>query len=252
MIFSALVTHILWWFSIALEIAILLGIFRRKLLFTLPFFFYYILSMLSRDIVLVFIKYPGNLYARIYWYGEVVTVFLALAVILETVKYVFPRNSALRVALKLARALAAIAALVATLMILMAEVTPEGDRIFKLIILAERSVKFVEVIWLILVINVISHYGNNWRQYSVGIVAGLGVHAALTLAIFELRTYANFVGDTTFVLFNLAAYDVAAMIWAFFFLRSWSSLPSPHLPETNLSEWNDAVTAYTQQWHRRY
>ena len=141
MIFSGLVIHILWWFSIALEIAIVFGIVRRKLLFTLPFFFSYILSMLSRDIVLVFIKYPGNLYARIYWYGEVVTVLLALAVIFETVKYVFPQNSALKVVLKLARALGAIAALVATLMMLMAEVTPEGDRIFNLIILAERSVK---------------------------------------------------------------------------------------------------------------
>jgi hypothetical protein len=29
-------------------------------------------------------------------------------------------------------------------------------------------------------------------------------------------------------------------------------LPLPHLPETNLSEWNEAVNAYTQQWYRRY
>ena len=252
MIFSGLVTHILWWFSIALEIAIVFGIIQRKLLFTLPFFFSYIISMLSRDIVLVFIKYPGNLYARIYWYGEIVTVLLALAVIFETAKYVFPEYFAVKVVLKLARALGAIAALVAILMMLMAEVTPAGDRIFNLIVLAERSVKFVEVIWLILVIKVSSHYGNNWRQCSVGIVAGLGVHAALTLAIFELRTYANFLSDTTFVLCNLAAYDAAAVIWAFFFLGTWRSLPSAHLPETNLSEWNDAVTAYTQQWYRRY
>jgi len=252
MIFSSLLTHILWWFSIALEIAIVFGIVRRKLLFALPFFFSYILSMLCRDIVLVFIKYPGNLYARIYWYGEVVTVLLALAVIFETAKYVFPQYSALKVVLKVARALGAIAGLVAILMMLMAEVTPEGDHIFNLIILAERSVKFVEVIWLILVTSVITYYGNNWRQCSIGIVAGLGVHAALTLAVFELRTHANFVSDIAFVLCNLAAYNAAAVIWMFFFLSTWRSLPSTDLPETDLSEWNHAVTAYTQQWYRRY
>jgi hypothetical protein len=252
MIFSNLVTHILWWFSIALEIAIVFGIVRRKLLLTLPFFFSYILSMLCRDIVLVFINYPGNLYARIYWYGEVVTVLLALAVIFETARYVFPQYSGLKLVLKVARALGAIGALVAILMMFVAEVTPEGDHVFNVIILAERSVKFVEVIWLILVITVISHYGSSWRQCSVGIVAGLGVHAALTLAVFELRTHANFVSDTTFVLCNLAAYNAAAMIWTFFFLGKWRSLPAAHLPEANLSEWNDAVTAYTQQWYRRY
>lgn len=251
MISSGLVTHILWLFSIGLEAAIVFAIIRRKLLLTVPFFFSYITAMLSRDIVLVFIEYPSNLYARVYWWGEIVTVFLALAVILETVKYIFPHYPFLKAGLKLARALGGIAAIAAILMMVLAEVRPSSDRGFELIVLAERSVKFLEAIWLILVMTLISHSGNNWRQYSVGIVTGFGVYAALTLALFELRTHSNLVSDATFVLGDSAAYSISAIIWAFFFLRSWRSLPSAHLPETNLSEWNDAVTAYTQQWYRR-
>lgn len=252
MISFALLIRILWLFSIALETAILFVILRRKLLLTFPFFFAYASSMLSRDIVLIFIRYPSNLYARIYWYGEIVTVFLALAVIFETIRCIFPEYPFLRLGLNLAKMLGSVAALAAILMMVLAEAGPGSDHIFDLILLAERSVKFVQASWLILVMMLISYYGISWRRYSIGIVAGFGVHAALTLAFFELRTHANLVSNAFFVLCNLAAYDLSAVIWAVFFLRSWRTLPSPHLPETNLSEWNDAVSAYTQQWYRRY
>src|SRR4051812_22958043 len=99
---SSVVTHILWLCSIGLEAAIVFAIVKRKLLLTLPFFFSYISAMLCRDIVLAFVKYPSNVYARIYWYGEIVTIFLALAVICETVKYILPQYPFLKVALKLA------------------------------------------------------------------------------------------------------------------------------------------------------
>jgi hypothetical protein len=207
--------------------------------------------MLSRDIALVFIKYHSNLYARVYWYGEIVTIFLALAVIVETVKYIFPQIPFLKLGIKLARVLGAIAALAAILMMVLAEVTPGGDRVFAFIILAERSAKFVEASWLILVITLFSHSADNWQQYPVGIVAGLGTYAALTLVLFELRTHPHLVSDGAFVLFDLAAYNISAIIWTVFFLRSWRSLPIAHLPDNNVSEWNEVVAGYTQQWYRR-
>jgi len=252
MISFSLVTHLLWFLSIALEAAIVFVILRRKLLLTFPFFFAYTCSMFSRDIVLTFIRYPSNLYARVYLYGEIVTVFLALAVIFETIKCILPEYPFLKAGLNLAKMLGAVAALTAILMMALAEAGPGSDHIFDLIVLAERSVKFMQASWLILVMMLISYYGISWRRYSVGIIVGFGVHAALTLAFFELRTHANLVSNAIFVLCNLAAYDISAVIWAVFFLRPWRSLPAAHLPETNLSEWNDAVTAYTQQWYRRY
>ena len=181
MISSAIAVQVLWYLSIALEAAIVLAMVRRKLLLRIPIFFSYIAAMLCRDIVLTFIHYPSDLYARVYWYGEIVTIFLALAVICDTVKNIFPQYQFLRVALKLAVAVGSAAALVAILMVVLTEVGPSKDRVLAVIVLAERSVKFVEAIWLILVIMLISLIGGSWRRYSVGVVAGLGFNAAMTL-----------------------------------------------------------------------
>jgi hypothetical protein len=251
MISSGSAIHILWLSAIAIEAAIVLVVAKRKLLLRVPFFFSYVVSMLARDIVLLFVPYPGNLYARVYWYGEIVTIFLALAVIFETIRQLFPQYPFLKVALRLATALGAAVACAGVLMVVLTELAPGKDRVFDLIVLAERSVKFVEAGWLILVIMLASHVGSNWRQYSIGIVAGFGVHAALTLAIFELRTHANLVSNAAFVLGNLGAYNISAIIWAFFFLRPAHEPRFEFLPEANLSEWNDAVLAYKQQCYRR-
>lgn len=251
MISSAFLINVSWFLTIALEAVIVFVMIRRNLLSTFPFFFSYIAAMLSRDIVLAFIKYPTKLYARIYWYGEVVTIFLALAVIFETVKQLFPPYPFLKLALKLARATGAIAALAAVLMMVLTDVRSGNNRAYNLVILAERSVKFVEVSWLIIVITLIAHCGGSWRRYSVYIVAGFGVHATLTLAFFELRAHLQLISFSTFALGISIAYNLAAMVWAFFFCRPSQSYPAERLPDDNLVEWNDAVLAYTQQWYRR-
>jgi hypothetical protein len=118
--------------------------------------------------------------------------------------------------------------------------------------LAERSVKFLEAFWLILIIAFISHFEWKWQQYSIGIAAGFGVHSALALAVFELRGHLHLVSNPTFVMLNSAAYNVAALIWAFYFLRPWPSLSLERLPVTNLCELNNVVAEYfTHQWYRR-
>jgi hypothetical protein len=201
--------------------------------------------------MLLFLKYPGRPYALVYWYGEVFIIFLALAAILETAKHLFPRYSFLDTALKVVWALGAGAALVAILMLILTRVQSSVDRVFELIILGERSIRFLQACWLILVIAYISYWRRDWRQYSVGIVAGFGVYSSLTLAILELRAHLHLISDVTLVLLNSAAYNVAAIIWAVFFFSTWHSSPSERLPKADLSSWNDAVTEYhSRRWFR--
>ena len=251
--FSRVVTDTLWIFPLVLQAAILFVLVRRKLLSTFTLFFAYTSAVLSREIVLLFLPYPGVFYAAVYWYGEALTVLLGLGAIFETFRYLFPPYPFLRVVLKFFWILGAVAAVAALLMLVLTEVQAGGDRAFEFIILGERSIRFVEACWLILVIGFVSYLGRGWQQHAVGVVAGFGVYAALTLIVFELRAHLHLVSNATFVLLNSASYNVAAVVWAFYFLRSWRSVPAQPLPAPNLADWNEAVTEYyTQQWYRRY
>jgi hypothetical protein len=226
---------------------------RRRLLRNFPIFFSYTLAVIFREVVLLFLPYTGNLYALVYWYGEVITISLALGAIFETVRHFFPPYPFLKVVLRTLWTLGAVAALAAVLLLAIPQPGKRGDWVLGIIMRGERSIRFAEACWLILVIALVLHLGRGWQQYSVGIVAGFGVHSAMTLALFELREHLHLVSSPTFVVLNSAAYCLAALIWAFYFLRPRQNLSSGRLPKANLSEWNNAVSEYyTQQWYRRY
>src|SRR6267154_6602818 len=100
MLSSRLVTDILWILPLALQSAVMFAIVRRKLLRTFPLFFTYTVAVLSREIVLMFLRNPGKLYGQVYWYGEVLNVFLSLGAIFETLRHVLPPYPFLSVMLK--------------------------------------------------------------------------------------------------------------------------------------------------------
>jgi len=253
MIASRLVTDVLWTFTLVLQAAVAAAIVRRKLIRTFPLFFAYTIAVLSLEILLLFLPYAGNLYALVYWYGEVITISLAVGAIFETVRHFFPPYPFLKVVLRILWTLGAVAALAAVLLLAIPQPGKRGDWALAMIMLGERSIRFAEACWLILVIALVLHLGRSWQQYSVGIVAGFGVHSALALALFELREHLHLLSDPIFVVLNSAAYCLAALIWAFYFLRPRQNLSSGRLPKANLSEWNNAVSEYyTQQWSRRY
>jgi hypothetical protein len=253
MISSRLVTDILWILPLALQAAVMFAIVRRKLLRTFPLFFTYTVAVLSREIVLMFLRNPGKLYGQVYWYGEVLNVFLSLGAIFETLRQVLPPYPFLSVMLKAIWTLGGVTAVAATLLLLFSHAGAGGDRVLAMIMLAERSARFVEACWLIVVIALVSYFERGWQQYSVGIVAGFGIYSALALALFEFRAHLHLLSYATFAVLNSAAYNLAAIIWALYFLRPRRILQLGHLPKTNLSDWNNAVTEYfTQQWSRRY
>jgi len=252
MIFSHLLTRTLWAVPLILQGAITIVMFDRKLVRIFPIFFSYTILVLSRDIVLLFLPYPKNLYSLVYWCGEALAVLLSLGVIFETLRHLLPPYPFLRIILKAVWILGGIAGVTAVLLLVFSNNAIGSDRVLETTILLERAARFLQVCLLIVVIALVSRLGLTWHHYSVGIVAGFGVYSALDLAALEFRAHLHFLSDAAFVLIRPAAYNLAAVIWAAYFLRSWWRTPAEHLPRTNLAEWNEAVTDYVDQWHRRY
>ena len=247
---SPIATIALWLLPLVLQAAIVVVMLRRALVTIFPIFFSYTALVLSREIALLFLRYPGDLYALVYWCGEALAVLLGLGVILETIKHLFAPYPFLRILMKVLWIVGAIAGVTALMMLVLSNGGTGADRIFEFILLAERSVRFLQACLLIVVTALMSRLGLTWHHYSVGIVAGFGVYSALDLGVLEFRAHLHFLSDARLVLFTSVAYNFAAIIWASYFLRSWRRNPIEHLPNTNLREWNETVTEYVDQWYR--
>src|ERR1700757_3042513 len=107
MSFSQFVTRTLWLFPLALQAAIAFVMWRRKLAKIFPVFFAYTLTVLTREGSLLVLKYPGNLYAVVYWSGEALAVLLGLGVIFETLRHILPQQVFMKISSKFAWTLGA-------------------------------------------------------------------------------------------------------------------------------------------------
>jgi hypothetical protein len=251
MSFSHLVATTLWVLPLALQAAIALVMFRRKQVTLFPIFFCYTVVVFSREFLLLFLN-QGNFYAFVYWCGEAIAVVLGLTVIFEILGNVLPPSTSLRFVLSSVWILGGIAAVTSLLMLFLTNGRTEADRVFQFIILAERSARFLQACLLIAVIALMSRLGLEWQNVSVGIIAGFGIYSALALVGWELRAHLHVISHAAFVLLNSAAYNLAAIIWAWYILRPPRGIPVEHLPKANLAEWNSAVSEYVNQWYRRY
>jgi hypothetical protein len=251
MTFLYLVAKALWIFPLVLQSAIAIGMLRRRLVTSFPVFFSYTVTEFISDTATLFFNTSGNTYALIYWCKEALAVLLGLAVIFEILRHILPPSSLMRFVLNFVWIFAAITAAGALLMLALAN-PGAGEPIYEVVMLAERSVRFLQASLLIVLIVLMSRLGLSWHNKSVGIASGFGVYSALALASFEFGAHLHWISHAALALVNSAAYNLAAMIWAFYILRPARVTPVKHLPKTDVAEWNSAVTDYVNQWSRRY
>src|SRR5437588_1173496 len=249
MSFSRPLSQTLWVLPLALQSAIATAMLWRKEVVLFPIFFCYTVVVLGREFILLFLN-QGNVYALIYWCGEVLAVVLGLAVIFEILGHVLPSSPSLNYLLNFVWVLGGVAAGTSILMLFLTNGTSGADPVFEFIILAERSARFLQACMLVAVIALMSRLGLAWDNVSVGIAAGFGIYSALALVGWELRAHLHVISHATFVLLNSAAYNLAAMIWAFYILRPRRGILVEHLPQANLGDWNNAVREYVHQWYR--
>jgi hypothetical protein len=247
-----LLTKMLWLTPLFLQSVMLFVMLRRKLRSTFPFFFFYTVAIVCRELTLLFLK-KGGVYFLIYWWGETLAILLGLAVIFEILGHILPKSPSLRFVLNTVSICGGIAAAAALLILVLAKPDAGNTPLLQVIVMGERSVRFLQSSLLIVVIALMSRLGLSWREESVGIAAGFGIYSALALAAFELGGHLHVISQLALALVNSAAYNLATMIWGFYLLRRpVRKTPLGHVPNTDMAEWNSAVTDYVNQWSRRY
>jgi hypothetical protein len=244
-----LISSALWLIPIALQAAIAFVMLRRCLFKAFPIFFSYTAFIVARDFILLLLPFTGNLYSTVFWWGEAAAILLSLGVILEVLWHLIRPYPFLRFVFKLVWAAAFVATAVA--LALLRAGPWSSDQLLESIIFMERSARVLQVGLLIVLISLMSRLGLTWQHYSLGIAAGFGIYSALDLVLLELRAHLHAVTDTAFVLMRSAAYNLAVVIWAFYFFRPQSLKPVGGLPGTDVANWNDALTELVNKWYRR-
>jgi hypothetical protein len=246
MTLSYFVIYLLWVFPLVLQAAIVFGMVRRKLVKKFPIFFTYTVVVLFSETGLLFFKPAGNVYHRLYSYKEALAIVLGLAVIFEILRYILPPYSSPRFVMSLVWVLTGLFAVTALLMFVSAKPMTGNYAMYEVVVLAERSVRFLQASLLIVVIALMSVLGLTWHHEALGILIGFGVYSAVALVAFECGAL-HWMNPIAFSMLNSAGYNIAALIWAFYILRPRPTMPVERLPNSDLAEWNNALKSYANQ-----
>jgi hypothetical protein len=245
-----LVIYALWIFPIVLQAAIVFGMVRRRLVKSFPVFFSYTVWVLFSATGLLFLKPSGNFFHHLHWCEEALSVLLGLAVIFEILRYILPPYSSPKFVMSFVWVLAGLLTVTSLLMFVSAKPMTGNYEMYEVIVLAERSVRFLQASLLIVVIALMSVLGLTWQHESLGILIGFGVYSAVALVAFECGAL-HWMNPIAFSMLNSAGYNVAALIWAFYILRPRRRKPVERLPNADLTDWNSALNNYVSQRTRR-
>jgi len=241
------VTMALWIMPIVIQSIIVIVMLQRKLVKVFPVFFSYSVLLPAREILLLFVPNHSNAYSRIYFFGEAIVVALSLGVIYEVIWHLIrPYSFLRRFAFRFFWIVAAVALVLGLIMFLSS--SRSDPPLLEIIILAERSVRFLQACWLIVLVLLMSRLGLTWQHYAVGIATGFGVYSASDLALLELRGHLRLITNETLALLNSTAYNVAVTIWALYFVPSRQrKVVVESLPNTDIARWNEVLSEYLQK-----
>lgn len=245
------VIYALWVFPIVVQATIVFGMVRRKLVKSFPVFFTYTVWVLFASAGLLLLKPVGSLFHHLHWCEEAVSVLLGVAAIFEILRHILPPHSSPRFVMNFVWILTGLLAVTALLMFVSAKPMAGDYPMYEVIVLAERSVRFLQASLLIVVIGLMSVLGLTWRHEALGILLGFGVYSAAALVAFECGAL-HWMNPIAFSILNSAGYNVAALIWAFYMLRPTRRKPTGRLPNADLADWNDVLNSYVNQRSQRY
>lgn len=246
---SYVITMTLWITPIVVQSVIVIVMVWRRLARVFPVFFAYTALVPAREVLLLFMRNHREPYFRAYWFGEAIVVAISLGVIYEVIwHFVRPYFFLRRLALRLFWIVAVAAVALGLVMFTASDLSHRPESRRDIILLAERSVRFLQACLLIVLILLMSRLALTWQHYAVGIAAGFGAFAASDLALLELQAHLHLISFPTLVLMNSTAYNVAVAIWAIYFVPPWQrKVVVESMPNTDIAHWNQVLSEYLKR-----
>src|SRR5262245_35142787 len=231
-----ILTMVLWVTPLLVQTLIGLAMLIRHQVRSFPAFFTYTACVLLRDLILLFTQVNSGLYSLIYWTGDAALVLLGMAIIYEVFWHLIRPYPFLRLIGRQILWISIVLLFGAGVVLFASGQAKEATRPIQIVLLAERSARFVQVGALVAIVALVSHFGLAWRHYTAGIVTGLGVYAGLQLGLYELKANLYGINDEMFKVFTAVAYNFAVIIWALYFLPPYRGAKSEPVIVVDLSK----------------
>lgn len=237
----------LWFGAQALQLAVLVCMYRRKIQNYYPAFFYYIVLQVVSD---PFLTLARGRWDYLYYYGYWVTICLSVAlsffVLQEVFHDAFRPFEALR---DLSTILFRWAALVLLLVAGMSAITASnastqpqsGDLITSSILMIDRNVR-VMLCGLVFFLLMFSEYlGISRRHVLFGVAVGFGFFSAIHMLVATALSHSTALHRATLASINSGAYVIACMIWLAYVAYPKTLLAGETASEARPKDWNEAL-----------
>jgi hypothetical protein len=209
----------LWLLGFLLELTVATAIFRRRLHRDYPLFFSYLVLELIRTMVLAAIRPYHDPYYYAYWMSECLVALFGFLVVEEVFREAFERRLGLQ---RLGAALfrySLLALIVTAVAVAVAAPGTESDKLFAGILILKRTQSLVRVGLVVCLFLFIVLMGLPWRNYSIGIALGFGVHGVVESAAMIGRSHYGTKFNGMWVWSIMSAAVCERLIWIAYFVR---------------------------------
>jgi hypothetical protein len=233
----------LWFSAQALQLAILICMYRRRMQDYYPAFFYYIVLQVLSDpfLTLARPRWPFAYYYG-YWCTTILSVGLSFFVLLEVFRDAFRPFEALR---DLSTILFRWAALVLLLVAGMSAITAinynHTDPITSSILMVDRNVRVMLCGLVFFLLMFTEYLGISRKHVLFGVAVGFGFFSATHMLIATAVAHWTVLHRSTLAMMNSAAYDVAALIWLGYVAHPGTLVAGQMAPENRSKDWNEAL-----------
>jgi hypothetical protein len=234
----SLLDYILWLASAVFQVGVLVSLFRRGLYREYPYFCNYTILQVLAVTFLVCVRSSPYLYYYGYWTIAAINVVLSFAVLQEIFKDAFRPYEALR---DLSVILFRWSLLVLLLVGVMWAITAHSDQsdFNSVVLLADRSLRLMQCGLVFFLVLFSEYLGISRRHVLFGIALGFGLFASVNMLVATGMAHKSFLHVSVLNRINMAAYDVAALIWLGYTALAPSR--SSALAAMRTPDWNSAL-----------
>jgi hypothetical protein len=237
-----LIDYVLWFAAPAMQVGVLVAMYRRGLHREFPYFFNYtVLQVLGEPILFALQKSSYTLYFWGYWVSIALSALVSFAVLQEIFKNAFRPYEALRdLSVILFRWSALVILLVAGMWAISSNHSSDQvDVVRNTIFLVDRSIRLMQCGLVFFLLLFSEYLGISRKNILFGIALGFGLYASVSMLVAAAMSHPSIVHVSILRWIKSGSYNLAVLLWLGYAVRA--PFRSTAAQAARSKDWNYAL-----------